>query len=198
MKILVLDSKWINRKAAKEQLKDYDLTVVRTSEEAQKLLTPKIDYEKGLKWLRSQFGDFCPYHSSVDEKKKTEYFETEKKSKELATIYPNFDVVLSDIVLIGLLAAVRARTKYIAVFVDNDHRSHSVSDFFDSFYKAGESEPTTFTVEQSKFLINSSCWIGRFDPHNLSKALEYKDFKNRTDVVRAKNWREILDYLLLS
>lgn len=220
MKILVFDDRQIHRNAAIAQLgKDHDLTVVGTYDEAQKLLTPQLDHEKLSAQLKSQFGDFSPYRSE-DETKKTEYFAAQKVAQEQATTYPNFDVVLSDLlvpasrqaqgsmelvgkempvgIFIGLLAAVRARAKYVAIFTDSDHHSHPASACFDVFnHKGGESWPTAFTVEGSKVLLsNTRNWVNHFDPSDLSKVLEYEEYSKRSDTVRAKNWATLLRYLL--
>lgn len=214
MRILVFDDNEIHRAAAQAQLnKDHDLTVVGTYDEAQKLLTPKCDYKKASAILKSQFGDFDPY----DEAKKAEYFAARGMANEQATTYPNFDVVLTDLlvpaswqaqgslvgkempigIFIGLIALVRARVKYVAVFTDIDHHSHPASACFDVFnHDGGESRPTVFTIEGSKFLLsNTRNWVNQFDPQDLSKALEYEEYSKRTDTVRAKNWAALLAYL---
>ena len=220
MRILVFDDNKTHREAAQAQLKHHDLTVVGTYDEAQKLLTPQLDWEKASQKLKSQFGDFSPYRSD-DEAKKAEYSVAKKVAKEQATTYPNFDAVLTDLlvpasrqaqgsagetlvgkempvgIFIGLMAAVRARAKYVAVFTDSDHHSHPASACFDVFnHEGGESAPTAFMVEGSKVLLsNTRNWVEQFDPQNLSKALEYKEYSERTDTVRAKNWRKLLAYL---
>lgn len=220
MRILVFDDNQTHRAAAQAQLKDHDLTVVGTYDEAQKLLTPQFDYEKASATLKSQFGDFNPYRSD-DEAKKAEYSAAKKVANEQATTYPNFDVVLSDLlvpasrqaqgsngaalvgkempvgIFIGLLAAVRARAKYVAIFTDSDHHSHPASACFDAFnHDGGESNPTAFTVEGSKVLLsNTRNWVEQFDPQDLSKALEYEEYSKRSDTVRAKNWAALLAYL---
>jgi CheY-like chemotaxis protein len=218
MRILVFDDNQTHRAAAQAQLKDHDLTVVGTYDEAQKLLTPQFDYEKASAILKCQFGDFNPYRSD-DEAKKAEYFAADKLAKEQATTYPCFDVVLTDLlvpasqqaqgslelvgkempvgIFIGLLAAVRARAKYVAIFTDSDHHSHPASACFDVFnYAGGESRPTAFTVEGSKVILsNTGNWVQRFDPQDLSKALEYEEYSKRSDTVRAKNWAALLAHL---
>lgn len=224
LKILVFDDNEIHRAAAKAQLKDHDLTVVGTYDEAQELLTPQLDYEKVKATLKSQFGDFSPYpYRPEDGAKRAEYFASEKVAGEQATTYPDFDVVLSDLlvpppasrqaqslmkpvdkknlpvgIFIGLLAAVKARVKYVAVFTDSDnhHHSHPAFACFDAFNK-GRNNPTAFTVEGSKVLLsNAILWFGQFGPEDLSKALEYKEHSKRSDTVRAKNWVVLLEYLL--
>lgn len=219
MRILVFDDSQTHRAAAQAQLKGHDLTVVGTYDEAQKQLTPQFDYEKASAALKRQFGDFNPYRSD-DEAKKAEYFAAQKVANEQATTYPDFDVVLSDLlvpasrqaqgsmelvgkempvgIFIGLLAAVRARAKYVAVFTDSDHHSHPASACFDAFnYDGGESAPTSFTVEGSKVLLsNTRNWVEQFDSQDLSKAMEYEEYSKRSDTVRTKNWAALLAYLI--
>ena len=134
--------------------------------------------------------------------------------------YPDFDAVLTDLlvpasgqdgivrddtglvgqempvgIFIGLLAAVKARAKYVAVFTDSDHHSHPASACFARFNK-GENNPQTFMVEDSKVLLsNTRAWVNKYDPKDLSKALEYEECGKRSDTVRAKNWAALLAYL---
>jgi len=218
--ILVFDDNPTHRAAAQAQLKDHDVTVVGTYDEAQKLLTPKFDCKKASAILKNQFGDFNPYRSN-DGAKKAEYLAAKKVANEQATTRPNFDVVLSDLlvpasrqsqgsdghehigkempvgIFIGLVAAVRARAKYVAVFTDSDHHSHPASACFDVFnHEGGESAPTAFTVEGSKVILsNTRDWVAHFDPEDLSKALEYEEYSERSHTVRAKNWGALLAYL---
>lgn len=227
MRILVFDDNPTHRAAAQAQLKDHDLTVVGTYDEAQELLTPEFDHEKYRAILKSQFGDFSPNafepnDGFENEAKKAEYSAASKAANEQATTYPGFEVVLVDLLMppstqclgrglshltekempvgifIGLLAAVRARAKYVAVFTDSNHHSHPASACFDAFnHDGGESAPTAFTVEGSKVLLsNTRNWVEQFDPQDLSKALEYEEYSKRSDTVRAKNWRKLLDYLV--
>ena len=217
MKILVFDDNKTHRIAAHAQLKDHDLTVVGTYDEVQKLLTPQFNFEKAKAILREKFPDFNPYLSD-DEAKNAEYFAAKKLADKQATTYPDFDVVLSDLIVpasrqkqgsmelvgmempvgifIGLLAAVKARAKFVAVFTDSDHHSHPASACFDVFNE-GENEPTPFMIESSKVLLsNTRNWVNQFDPNDLGKKLEYEDYSKRSDTVRAKNWRALLEYLV--
>lgn len=220
LKVLVFDDNEIHRAAACAQLKDHDLMVVGTYDEAQKLLEPRINRDKVNEILHSQFGDSKPWQSS-DKAKKAEYFAAEKVAVEQATTYPGFDVVLSDLlvpasnqqlgsggyrfagqempvgIFIGLLAAVKARARYVAIFTDSSHHAHPASACFDAFNEEGESEPTPFTVEGCKVLLsNTRNWVEQYDPKDLSKALEYEEYSKRSDTVYAKNWAAILAYLI--
>ncbi|MCX6716009.1 MAG: hypothetical protein NT077_03250 [Candidatus Taylorbacteria bacterium] len=220
MKILVFDDNKINQAAARAQLgKDHDLTVVGTYDQAQELLKPQYDYKKASAALKEQFGDFSPYRSN-DEAMKARYFAAAKVADEQVTTYPDFDVVLTDLlvpaseqaqgskglefageempvgIFIGLLAAVKGHAKFVAVFTDSDHHSHPASACFDVFNE-GECKPTLFTVGSSKVLLsNTRNWVNQFDPKDLGKALKYEECSDRTDTIRAKNWATLLEYLI--
>ncbi len=217
MNILVFDDKEINREAARAQLNNHNVTVVGTYDEAKKLLLPEINVDKLYNILEERFGSFNPYESE-DESKKDEYNNAREIIREQVTIYPNFDVVLTDLlvpasgcgsyngrlvgeemsmgIFIGFLAAVKARAKYVAVFTDSNHHEHPASACFDAF-NAGETVPTPFKVEDSKVLLsNTRSWVNKFDPDDLRNALSYEEWSDRTDTVEVKNWRSLLNYLL--
>ena len=218
MNILVFDDNPIHRAAAVAQLKGHDLTVVGTYDEARDFVSSKYDWKKEHAILDAQFPDFN-YHKSDDEEKKTAYAVAREVAREQATTYPDFDVVLTDLlvpasqdtqggqgmryvgqempvgIFIGLLAAVKGRAKFVAVFTDSDHHSHPASACFDRFNE-GETHPTAFMVEGCKVLLsNTRNWVSQYDPNNLVTELEYEDYNKRTDTVRAKNWAALLEYL---
>lgn len=222
MKILVFDDNKINRESARAQLKEHELVIVGTYDEAQELLTSHTDRDKVETALKEKFGDFNPYRSD-DEKKKSEYFAFEKKVIEQATTHPDFDVALVDLlvpasrqsqgpnskeagkempigIFIGLLAAVKGKARYVAVFTDSNHHDHPASACFDAFNKHPEFngiKGVPFEVAGSKIVLtNYSNWVNQFDPDNLEKELEYEEYKKRSDTVRAKNWREVLKHLI--
>lgn len=220
MKILVFDDNEIHRSAAVAQLgKIHDLTVVGTYDEAQGLLITKTDYPEIRKTLKAQFGDFDPNNSN-DEVQKGEYFAAERAVTERFTTRPDFDVVLTDLlvpassqsqndegaqyidmempigIFIALLAGARGRARYAAVFTDSSHHAHPASACFDVFNQT-ETNPTPFTVNGCKVVLsNTRRWIGQYDPKDLSKALEYEEYSNRSDTVRAKNWATLLEHLM--
>lgn len=215
MRILVFDDNEINRAAAYAQLKDHDLTVVGTYDEAQELLTPQVDEDKVSSILKNQFGD------KEEERDLMKYFAAIDMARQQAIIYPAFDVVLTDLlvpasswmqgekgrefvgkemplgIFIGLMAAVRARAKYVAVFTDKGHHSHPASACFDVFNPEGEYEPKAFMVEGSKVLLcNARNWINEFRPENLVEEISDEERKNNLPSVHAKNWRKLFDYLI--
>lgn len=219
MRILVFDDSRINRAAAHAQLNEHELTVVGTYSEAQELLLPQINRWKAGTILENQFGVNFDFYSPENKDKQAEYLAAKEVANQQATTYPDFDIVLTDLlvpassnmqssqelvgkempvgIFIGLLAAVKARAKYIAVFTDTDHHSHPASACFDAFNHKGEDFPSAFTVEGSQvFLCNAKNWVGYFDPNDFKKELSYEESTKRTDTVRAKNWRKLLKYLV--
>jgi len=163
MKVLVFDDDPIHRLSAEFTLSDYDLTVVGTYDEAEKLLVPEYDYElrrAELKRLLREARlpeDYNPYReegaSKEDEKK---YDELEEMASKLATTYPVFDVVMTDLFVpaseraqggAGLqhvgqqmplgttiaLLALAVGIKKVAVVTDMNHHHHPASAAFDNF-----------------------------------------------------------------
>jgi hypothetical protein len=213
MKILVFDDNATHRNAAKAQLKDHDVTVVGTYDEAQKLLIPHRDYDKAHKAMAALFPGFKRYESKDEEKNKA-YDLAFKEQNELATTYPGFAVVLTDLlvpassqamgpdgyehvgkempigIFIALLAAALGRAKYAAVFSDSSHHDHPGSACFDRFNE-GECNPTPFTVGGCKVLLsNTRNWVGFFDPKDLSVKVDpFKDMPSNVSwSQREKEW----------
>jgi hypothetical protein len=173
MKILIFDDSVTNRNAAQAQLKDHDLTIVGTYDEAEKILDGPTTFDVVLTDL------LVPA--------------SRRAQGSMALVGVEMPVGI----FIGLLAAVRGRVKYAAVFTDSDHHSHPASACFDAFNKEGESYPTPFMVEGSKFLLsNTRNWVGQFDPKDLSKMLECEEYSKRSDTVSAKNWSKLLAHLV--
>lgn len=222
MKILVFDDNQTNRDAAQAQLGNlHDLTVVGTYDEAQKLLLPTTDENRRAEIFEQKYGDrdYAKSEGVSGEERRERIGYWYDEAGKLAKIYPDFDVVLTDLlvpasrqsqggeggrlagvemsvgVFIGLLAAVKGHAKYVAVFTDSDHHSHPASACFDVFNN-DESTPTPFTVEGSKVLLsNTRNWVSQYDPKDLGKELEYEEYSKRSDTVRAKNWLALLNYL---
>ncbi len=182
LKILVFDDNENNRKAAEAQLGKYNLTVVGTYDEAQELLCQET-FDVVLTDL------LVPVSSQMLGNMK-EHFAGQEMPVGI---------------FIGLLAAVRSRAKYVAVFTDSDHHAHPASACFDAFNNGGESKPTVFTVEGSKVILsNTRNWVGYFLPENLSDdLLSSGRLRNYLEngggfegLVHAKNWAALLKYLL--
>lgn len=180
MKILVFDDNENNRKVAKAQLKGHDLTVVETYDEAKRLVTAPIDGPSFDAVLVDLLVPASRYAQGYDE------------NRLVGTEMPLG-------IFIGLLAAVKGRARYVAVFTDTDHHSHPASACLDAFNKS-ESRPTPFIVEGSKVLLsNRRGWVSYFDKNDLSVELDYQRMGSREAEqkgVRAKNWAALLAYLL--
>jgi len=164
MKILVFDDSLIHQEAAKLSLVGHDLVVVGTYDEAQKALTSVVDYDKAkviLPGLLEKAGlptDFEPHgkNKEASEEVKAKFWALKDESRKLATNHPDFDVVLTDLMVpasgqaqgqegdrfvgqemplgttIALLALV-AGVKKVAVVTDMNHHSHPASAAFDCF-----------------------------------------------------------------
>ncbi len=155
MKVLVFDDSELNRKGAEVFLKDHELTIVGTYDEAQSALRIKIDRDGLWKAIESRIGKRPAWGS--EEMKPWE----EKKSplmEELLgqfTIRPEFDVVLTDLMVLPstqnlahpekfvgqemplgttiALLALWAGVKNVAVVTDADHHSNPASAALDVF-----------------------------------------------------------------
>ncbi len=161
MKILVFDDTEKHRRAAEALLKGHDLTVVGTYDEAQSALLPKTDEDLRKDIFCERFGDRSPYKQGVSEEESTErnnYYWGEAKEK--ATTYPDFDVVMTDLMvpaseqaqggeglqyvgkemplgsIIALLAIAKG-VKKVAIVTDTNHHDHPASAAFDCFGDPG-------------------------------------------------------------
>ncbi len=159
LKVLVFDDSEIHRKSAQLLLgQDYDLTVVGTYDEAQEALVEKIDHDKNKKIFAEKFGDSEPYKRDIDDALRGEriaFYNGE--ARELATTYPDFDIVLTDLLVpasrqaqgdagrkfVGqemplgttiALLAICAGVKKVAVVTDMNHHHHPASAAFDCFH----------------------------------------------------------------
>lgn len=88
LKILVFDDSEVHRKSAELCLgKDHDLTIVSTYNEAQEALKPKTDYARSSEITREL------------EKSGMTWGDASREANERATTYPDFDVVLTDLMV---------------------------------------------------------------------------------------------------
>lgn len=168
MKILVFDDSPVHRQSAKLSLKGHDLTVVGTYDEAQKALVSEVDYDKAKQLLPEMLvsaglpADFEPHgkNKSASEEEKTKFWKISNESREAARNYPDFDAVLTDLLVpasrqamgpdgyefigkemplgtaIALLALTAGITK-VAVVTDMSHHDHPASAAFDCFGRNG-------------------------------------------------------------
>lgn len=171
MKILVIDDNGNNREAARALLKEHEITTVGSYDEGQAAVKEAHDFEVVLVDL------LMPASAQTQGPKGDQYV-----GKEMPVG-----------IFLALLAA-KNGAKYVAVFSDSDHHSHPASACFDAFNKY-ESEPTPFNVNGAKIILsNTRMWIEEFDAMNMEKPLE--SGKECQIKVRAKNWKQLLNYLL--
>jgi len=162
MKILVFDDSLEHRKSAELSLQGHDLTVVGTYDEAQKALLPQTDSDKREQLqaeLRVKAGlpaDFKYWDKDASDKDKETDSRCRNEAHARATIHPDFDVVLTDLLvpaskqaqggegmrLVGqemplgsiiALLALNAGIKNVAVVTDKNHHHHPASAAFDCF-----------------------------------------------------------------
>jgi CheY-like chemotaxis protein len=156
LKVLVFDDAELHRQSATLLLgQDYDLTVVGTYDEAQAALLEKTDLDKMENIFAEKFGDCHPYKAGIDDvlrRERIDFYHGE--AKEQATTYPDFDIVLTDLLVpasgqaqggegmkfIGqemplgttiALLALCAGVKKVAVVTDMNHHHHPASAAFD-------------------------------------------------------------------
>jgi len=166
VKILVFDDKKVHLVSALRTLVGHDLVVVSTYDEAQKALVSEVDYDRaeellpGLLVEAGLSATFNPHREDKDvsEADKAKYWVARQKSQDMATNRPDFDVVLTDLLvpasrqaqgdvgralvgkemplgtIIALLALV-AGVKKVAVVTDMNHHNHPASAAFDCFGK---------------------------------------------------------------
>jgi len=162
MKVLIFDDTKLHRQAATLTIKGHDLTVVGTYDEAQAALCPDTDSEKAkriLPDLLEKAGLARDFERSQDTSKEdnSTWWKAWEEAQELATEQPDYDVVLTDLLvpasdqaqgkglpLVGkemplgstiALLALTVGVKNVAVVTDMNHHDHPASAAFDCFNK---------------------------------------------------------------
>jgi CheY-like chemotaxis protein len=162
MKILVFDDSSAHQISAKLTIKGHDLTVVGSYDQAQAALTSQIDYDEknrilaGLLVEAGLASDFKSWTKGASDEDKEAYRVAENKAYEMATTHPDFNVVLTDLLvpasnqamggegarLVGqemplgttiALLSLTAGVKNVAVVTDMNHHHHPASAAFDCF-----------------------------------------------------------------
>lgn len=190
LRILVIDDSKTHQAAARAQLGTSNtLTVVGTYDEAQTLLAGSYSYPEGWKG-RQQF----------DVVLADLLLPASGRKQGAGAKYAGQEMPIG--IFLALLAA-KQGVKHVAVFTDSDHHSHPASACFDIFNEnekdkgCDECKPSSMNVEGcSLTLVNNRNWVNHFDPADLAKALEYKEYSERSDTVTAKNWSAVLSYIL--
>ncbi len=226
MKILVFDDSEGHRQAAAILLKEHELTIVSTYDEAEKALTTSVDEDKVDEELKKRFGDFNPWGEGVDSAQRYVYRAARGEATRAFTNHPEFDVVLTDLLvpasakaqerkgvhLVGqemplgtiiALHALAAGVKLVAVVTNISHHDHPASAAFDAF-------PGTFSMGEIRVLCTNRGGITLVDAQTfeeISHEFLCSDEGKRKYPINldtceykgttyVKDWREILDTLL--
>lgn len=195
MKILVLDDKPIQRDAANILLAGHDLTIVSTFDEAAEVLELKED---NVAWGRL----FDERGGQKLEGKERGMFL--KRCKREATKYPDFDVVLTDMMMpasrrnlckearskyleqempLGLvvaLLALRNGIKNVAIVSDMNHHTHPVAAAFDYFVGVPSGNEPVKVCGATAFLDETNRRV--FD-HETLYISEPKRFHRKSELV---------------
>ncbi|MDP3731047.1 MAG: hypothetical protein Q8R34_00950 [bacterium] len=189
MKILVFDDSELHRKSAAALLKGHDLTIVSTYDEAQAVLDPEID-EDLAKRLLVEAGwpeGFNAYSQEVSKERRESYLNQRTEFHKKATPVPDFDVVLTDLMVpaskqamggagmrlagqeMGLgttiaFLALSKGVKLVAVITDMSHHAHPASAALDCFTWEG-----TFSVGDAKVLLDNGNVITRVDAETFEE-----------------------------
>jgi CheY-like chemotaxis protein len=185
MKILVIDDKATHLAAAKAQLGDHELTTAQSYDDG--LAAIRGTRNRAKPWEYENAGQFDAVLVDLlmpasNESQGPEGYEHVGKEMPVG-------------IFLALLAAQKG-AKYVAVLTDSSHHDHPASACFDAFNKH-EGSPTPFMVAGAKVILcNDRNLVCRYDPSNLAEPLEYDQYKDRSDTVRAKDWKSLLDLLL--
>ena len=185
MRILVVDDNEINQAAARAQLSDYDLTVVGSYDEAEKLINREMASVPGEKKFDVVLADLLMPASGLG---------------MCSNILSGQEMPIG--IFLALLAA-KNGAKQVAVFTDCNHHAHPVSACFDAFNPDGEYEPSPLSVGTSSlFLVNNRNWVEDFCQSDLSKPIDCQEMDSITKagegntVITAKNGKELLSYII--
>ncbi|MDP3710113.1 MAG: hypothetical protein Q8R29_00090 [bacterium] len=222
MKILVFDDSELHRRAAEALLVGHNLTVVGTYEEAEKALSRDVDYEKAEEILKAEFGDFNPYEKGVDNDRRMAYFVAEEKAREASRNRPDFDVVLTDLLVpasrkaqgpegkkfigqempLGSIIALRALSagvKMVAVVTDMNHHNHPASAAFDGFMPFSIGDTKVICTNQATAVVDAETLqrvsrTFRESEEGKKKYPVQADYRNK-GLTYVKAWDEVLSQL---
>ena len=225
MNILVFDDSRAHREAAVALLAEHNVTVVGTYDEAQAALSIQIDKERVKEIMRDAgyADDFEPWDKEgVSDDAREAYFDASHTARKQAEVYPDFDVVMTDLLvpasrqsqgdrgmrfvgeempvgtIIALLALTR-RVKKVAVITDMNHHQHPASAGFDYFGGVAD------LGSDVRILCSNNCTCS-FDTISGEKAKKVdwsdKDAREKYDrrhdageIVTVKDWARVLERL---
>lgn len=224
MKILVFDDSPIHRKSAELTLKGHDVTIVGNYDRAQAALVPKKDRERGEVLFKEKYRNTDPNDCDDPNEKpaRRQYYE---ECMERATIYPDFDAVLTDLLVpasdqklgykgerfagqemplgsIIALLAIHAGIKNVAVVTNMGHHDHPASAALDCFSHGVSKAKGVRLICTNQF---NPTWLdehtGEVIPDDFLESAagkeKYGSFMMRHDRVEGgKNWGQILQRLL--
>jgi len=221
MKIMVFDDSELHRRAAAAQLKDHELTLVATFDEAVTALTPVVaGHRRDALLVDAGFEKgFNPFRDTQDEEKRKAYWVAYDEATKLATVYPAFDAVLSDLLVpasrktlgpaslhmagqempLGTIIALLAMTagvKMVAVVTDTNHHNHPASAALDHFPEKPAAGCNVFCTNRALGSFDAETWekVGRQLLESDEGKLKYPrqpDYSYR-GLVHAKDWASVL------
>jgi len=179
MKILVFDDSPVNQKSARVQLKDHDLTVVGTYDEASKLLTPSFGHNQPNPWFQKfdvVLTDLMvPASGNNLGRNKHEY---EGKEMPLGSI-------------IALLA-LHVGVKWVALITDTNHHDHPASAALDPFL-GGMEEPSQ--VGDARLYCTNYNVNSVFNAETFEQ-VDTRHFYGKKGYEYAKDWSKALKALM--
>jgi len=147
MRILVVEDKEMHRKSAEETLVGHELTIVKSFDEAMKLMSTRIDEDNVLRLLTE--AGFPERPSNKDEDRWRSYYDIREDARKKSTIPFGFDTVLTDMMMpmsrstlasgvyryqeqvpYGFIIALKAAlcgAKFVAMVTDTNHHQGAMS-----------------------------------------------------------------------
>jgi len=221
LKVLVFDDTEAHRLSAKLLLSgNYDLTVVGTYDEARKALSSVRDYELSKRLFSEKYTG-SPYEQHPDREQRIAY---DRECDEKATTHPDFDVVLTDLLVpasrdaqgdkgmkfvgqempLGTTIALQALImgiKNVAVVTDMNHHHHPASAAFDGLGSKtckleGVNIICTNHVECVAIDTETQELVSDEFVDSPEGKVKYPgDWSNRQGLVYGKDWKRVLDKL---
>jgi len=196
MKILVFDDNELHRNAAVEQLaEDHELTVIETYDEAEDALKSRID-KKRVRQFLAEAGFSNRPRFGTDEWRT--FYSAELKAEKEATIHPDFDIVLTDLLVpassrnqggkgnnyvgqemplgtVIAFLAIKIGVKHVGVITDLNHHNHPASASLDAL---GGYSGRPFDIGDTRIVFASN-----FTNFVEELEVEVKDWKKAVQVL---------------
>lgn len=182
MRILVIEDKELHRKAAETTLSGHEVTIIKSFDEAMKLMEQEIDKEN-VQRLLAEAG-FLTKPDSNDRERWNAYLETRDEANAKSVIPFPFDVVMTDMMMpmsmrtlapgifnsgeqvpygfIITLKATMCGAKFVAMVTDTNHHQGAMSAAIDhlseAYYQDGFSP--NFVVNGAKVMFVHAPFVG--------------------------------------